>query len=341
MKQNNRNDMLITFLSAFAFLVYEVYLSRFFSLILDYNFIFLSISLATLGIGLGGFLAYKSSGFVYRNRNEWLGLFAFLLIISVFIMYMLPYQNIWFYSIVALFPFFTGGSLLAAIIQGQREYIRAIYFSDLAGAGIGAIGSIWLIDVLGPPETIILISAALVLVSFAYSGKVAAKPIKLLYIVVLAILIFNVVQPFSGCFPFHAYQTSPANVFLGEPDSKVVFSEWNSFSRTDVYDAGDGQLLYITIDGGAVSPISKYTGDLKQVDYLRTTTSYLAFQDVAKERVLIIGAGGGQEVLTAKMVDFEQIEAVDFNSGSLSGCGGALFFLGKYISTAWRAGSYI
>lgn len=99
-------------------------------------------------------------------------------------------------------------------------------------------------------------------------------------------------------------------------DTHIVYSDWNSFSRTDVYDAGDGQLLYITIDGGAVSPISKYTGDLQQVDYLRWTTSFLAFQDVTKERVLIIGAGGGQEVLTAKMAGFEQIEAVDINPGS-------------------------
>ncbi|NTZ19078.1 spermine synthase [Paenibacillus sp. JMULE4] len=129
-------------------------------------------------------------------------------------------------------------------------------------------------------------------------------------------MIFNLVQPFTNFLPFRAYQTSPANLFLGEKDTHIVYSDWNSFSRTDVYDAGDGQLLYITIDGGAVSPISKYTGDLQQVDYLRWTTSFLAFQDVTKERVLIIGAGGGQEVLTAKMAGFEQIEAVDINPGS-------------------------
>lgn len=307
--------MLITFSAAFAFIVYEVFLSRFFAAILDYSYVFLTIALATLGIGLGGCWAYKSLGAIYKFRSEWLGLFSIVMIISVFVMYALPYQGIWFYSAAALLPFFAGGCLLAAIIQGQHGRIRAIYFADLAGAGIGAVCSIGLMNVFNPIHTVSLLSAALFLLGFI-NAKHPMKWMKALYAVPFAVLCFNAIQPFSNLIPFQAYRTSPTNVFLDEKDAKVVFSEWNSFSRTDVYDAGDGQLMYITIDGGAVSPISKYTGDLKQVDYLRTTTSYLAFQDIAKERALIIGVGGGQDVLAAQMAGFRRIEAVDINSGS-------------------------
>ncbi|MBN2981776.1 hypothetical protein [Cohnella algarum] len=49
-----RKDLLVTFSAAFAFIVYEVFLSRFFSAVMEYHYVFLAVSLATLGIGLGG-----------------------------------------------------------------------------------------------------------------------------------------------------------------------------------------------------------------------------------------------------------------------------------------------
>lgn len=313
---NYRKDMLITFSAAFAFIVYEVFLSRFFAVILDYNFVMLAISLATLGIGFGGYLAFISDGVIYKYRNEWLGFFSLLMLVSVFVMYVLPYAGIWLYSAAAFFPFLAGGSLLAAVLQGQSERIRILYFSDLAGAGIGAVCSIWFMNVFNPMQTICLLSASLFTVSFSLSFRSATSQKKVILTVLVAALLFNGIQPFSKYISFRAYLTSPTNVFIAEKEAKIIYSDWNSFSRTDVFDAGDGELLYITIDGGAVSPISKYAGDLNQVDYLRTTTSFLAFQGIDKERALIIGAGGGQEVLTAQMAGFQQIEAVDINSGS-------------------------
>ena len=167
--------------------------------------------------------------------------------------------------------------MLAAIVQRQRDRIRAIYFSDLAGAGIGAGCSVWLMNIFGPMQTISLLSAALWMVSSAFLAGIVTKRLKVFYGVTLSLLLINGIFPFSNVIPFRAYLTSPSNVFLNE-DAKIVYSDWNSFSRTDVYDAGDGELLYIMIDGGAVSPISKYAGNLKQAEYLRTTTSYLAFR---------------------------------------------------------------
>ncbi len=100
--------------------------------------------------------------------------------------------------------------------RGNVKIFGRYIFFDLAGAGIGAVFSIWLMDVLGPIEMVSLISAALVFISFVCSVKTAANPLKYIYITGLAILIFNLVQPFTNFLPFRAYQTSPANLFLGE-----------------------------------------------------------------------------------------------------------------------------
>lgn len=312
-----RKDVSITFLASFVLIVYEVFLSRYFAAIMDYNFVFLSISLATLGIGLGGCLASKTGAVIYQNRNLWLGAYSLVLLTVVYLMYVLPFMNIWFYSAAALLPFGLGGALLAAIIQSQHQRIRLIYFGDLTGAGVGAASSIWLMNVINPIRTISVLSAALMMASFLFERNATNSRFKKVILTsMITFVIFNGIYSFSNAASFRAYVTSPHNIFKDEKDSKVVFSDWNSLSRTDVFDAGDGELLYMTIDGGAVSPISKYSGDFNQVDYLLKTTSSLAFQHLLKDRALIIGAGGGQEILTAQMANFKNIEAIDINPAS-------------------------
>ncbi|WP_336788289.1 spermine synthase [Paenibacillus sp. MMO-177] len=310
-----QKDIVITFCTAFVLLVYEVFLSRFFSAVLDHNFVFLAISLATLGTGLGGYIAYRSAGRVYQLRFIWLGSFAVVLLLTVSLMYTVPFRGIWFYAVTAFLPFCVGGTILAAIIQAQRQHIHAVYFSDMIGAGLGAISSIWLMNVMDPVRTIYWLGAAVLLISFFWMNTLRL-PLKISCILVILIAAYTFIEPFSKDIFFRAFTTSPNHIFKNNKDVKPVFSEWNSLAKTDVYDAGDGQLLYITIDGGAVSPISKYNGNLKEVDYLTHTTSYLAFQDIPKEHALIIGAGGGQEVLTAQMAGFKKIDAVDINDDS-------------------------
>ncbi|MCA4756933.1 spermine synthase [Mycolicibacterium fortuitum] len=311
-----KKDCIITFGISFVLFVYEVFLSRFFSAILAYNFVFIAISLATLGAGFGGYVAYRSALTIYRARYLWLGMFALVMLSAVFMMYIIPFRGMWFYAVTAFPPFLIGGALIAAILQAHHRQLHVIYFSDLVGAGLGAVCSVWFMNILDPVQTIFILGTVALFISFVLIAKHSTLRLKITYTLVLLIAIYNIIEPFSKEMFFRAFTTSPNHVFNNKSDVKPVFSEWNSLAKTDVYDAGDGELLYITIDGGAVSPISKYTGNLKQVDYLTRTTSYLAFQDILKERALIIGAGGGQEVLTAQIAGFKQIDAVDINEGS-------------------------
>ena len=311
-------DMLIIFSVSFSTIVYEVFLPRFFSVILDYNFVFLVISLATLGLGLGGFFTFylkdKSKSFGLKHRI--IGMYATSIVVVVNGIYVLPYQGIWFYSLLALIPFFLSGWLIAGMMQEHYREVNRLYFSDLLGAGLGAVGAIFLMNELNPIRTISLLSLLLFATYYLLSVRKMHYALKLFNSLMGILLFLNLINPFVEHLDFKAYSTSPNTTFYEQPEANIVFSEWNAFTRTDVYDANDGELLYITIDGGAVSPISKYSGDLKDVDYLRSTTSFLAFQSKPHGRALIIGAGGGQEVLTAQMAGYSHIEAVDINQAS-------------------------
>lgn len=308
-------DMTVVFFSSLAMIIFEIFLSRFFSVILDYNYVFLIISLATLGIGVGGYLAYKWNERFLEMNTSILGIFSVSMILVVLAMYALPYRGIVFYALCAILPFILGGLILAGTMQSSKNQVHILYFVDLVAAGIGSAGAIFLMNAINPIQTIVLITFVLILVYLVVSYRKTGRWSKLVYTIVLMGLGLNLVYPFLDLIEFKAYRTSPFTVFSKRPDAEIVYTHWDAFSKTDVYDTKD-ELLYMTIDGSALSPISKYSKELKEVDYLLTTTGALAFQHGPKRSVLIIGAGGGQEVLTAQMSGFQEIDAVDINKGS-------------------------
>ena len=315
-KTNLGKDMIITFLVAFSMILFEVFLPRFFSVFLDYNYVFAVISLATLGIGIGGFLSYRYFPQFKRYSDAVIGLYPLSLLTVVSLIYLMPFQGFFFYSFLTLIPFVLAGIILAGIFQSHPKQIHRLYFADLIGAGTGSLGAILLMNIFNPVRTIDLVT--LLIFAWFYLSRVRfmGKTMKTAQSLILLLLAANMIYPVSQSWEFRAYRTSPYTAFANESNAGIILSDWNAFSRTDVYDADDEELLYITIDGGAVSPISKFTGDYKDVDYLKGTTGALAFQSPAKKRALIIGAGSGQEVLIAKMAGFTSIEAVDINKGS-------------------------
>lgn len=308
--------MVITSVTAFSLIIFEICLSRFFAVILDNSYVFLVISMATLGIGFGGYAAYQIKHYLYKRIHQIAITYLISVLSMTVVMYALPHLGVIVYACFSFIPFLLGGMLVSGMIQLHPQHIHTLYFSDLVGAGLGAVAAIFLMDIFNPIQTVgitLVVSALL----FAWvSLREIGKRFMHVQNIVLLMFMFNVFYPFERYLPFQAYKTSPNNVFLNEKDAKIIYSNWNAFSRTDVYDADDDDLLYITIDGGAVSPISKYAGDLRKVDYLESTTSALAFLPPSRDRALIIGAGGGQDVLVAQMKGFRNVESVDINAGS-------------------------
>ncbi|HEX9679770.1 MAG TPA: hypothetical protein VGA08_04090, partial [Candidatus Saccharimonadales bacterium] len=70
--------------------------------------------------------------------------------------------------------------------------------------------------------------------------------------------------------------------------------------------------LGIRIDGAAYTPIYKFNGDIREVDYLRADLSSIAFQLRPSTTSLVIGSGGGRDLLMARLFD-HQVTGVDIN----------------------------
>jgi len=115
----------------------------------------------------------------------------------------------------------------------------------------------------------------------------------------------------------------------GHEGDRVLFSKWNSFSRIAVYDRahGDwslspkftgsrGESRFMDIDSAASTPILKGTGRLADADYLRYELTAIAYQLVERPAgfsALVIGPGGGRDLLSAMVFGATHVDGVEIN----------------------------
>jgi hypothetical protein len=119
------------------------------------------------------------------------------------------------------------------------------------------------------------------------------------------------------------------NATKGHETDTVLFSKWNSFSRVAVYDRthGDWSLspaftgtrpesLFMDIDSAASTPILKGTGRLEDASYLRYELTALAYHLVERPAgftALVIGPGGGRDLLSALVFGARHVDGVEIN----------------------------
>ena len=71
--------------------------------------------------------------------------------------------------------------------------------------------------------------------------------------------------------------------------------------------------LGIFIDADSLSALTQFTGDLRPLEYLDYTTTALPYHLLEKPKVLVLGSGGGEQVLLALYHRAREIDAVELN----------------------------
>jgi hypothetical protein len=315
-----------------ALLMTELALTRIFSVTMYYHFAFLAISIALFGLSASAVLVYvlrHRLGRIATSRLlaagaiahgiATLAALACLVRIRVGLNYS-PENLALMLAIygLATLPFLTGGAVIALAFSRLTSRINVLYGADLLGASAGCLALIPLLNLLGAPG-VVMIAAALSLaaaVSFGqHRGRIATLAIVILALPLLAQL--------AGAGPFDIIDTK------GHEGDRVLFSKWNSFSRVAVYDRshGDwslsptftgrpGESLFMDIDSAASTPILKGTGNPDDARYLRYELTALAYHLVEQPdgfNALVIGPGGGRDLLSALVFGANRVEAVEIN----------------------------
>src|SRR3954468_9526852 len=139
------------FFVALATLMYEILLTRVFSVTMLYHFAFVALSVAMFGMTVGALLVYLSPSIFTPARLQWWLAVAALLFPIVIVVSFLTQLSVPFRvhpSIVALYaigftyaviavPFVVSGVVVCLARTGFPSRVSRLYAADLAGAALG------------------------------------------------------------------------------------------------------------------------------------------------------------------------------------------------------------
>ena len=332
----------VSLLSAAA-IAYEILLTRLFAIALWHHFAYMIISLALLGYGASGtFLVFVRHRALARFGVSFAALavsFGVAAIACYALAWRLPFnplEVIWdwrqqlylaaMYLLLAL-PFFAAGSAIGLSLAARPAGIGAIYRADLTGAGTGALGVVLAMFAL-PPEDCLRVIAA---VAFGAAALALASdgwqraPVALAVIAVPTALAWPtswlepVPSPYKGL-----------SLALTVPETRVIAERSGPLGRLSVIESPGVPLrhapglslatrlvppeqLGVFTDGDGLSAMTRFTGDFKPLGYLDQQTMALPFHLIDRPATLVLGAGGGADVLRALYHRASRIDVVELN----------------------------
>jgi hypothetical protein len=315
------------FLTSLSGLVLEIAITRIFSAAIWYHFAFVAVSVALLGLGASGLFVQFRQRKIKENWADNLTVYSAVGItavtpIALFAMHVLSSHISYLPLFVGLFatPFFFIGLVISSAFNTFATVAGKLYSADLIGASLGALLVILLLTIIGGEETTLAVGliAAIAAVVFSHASNSKKK-----IIISLAFVGFGTSLLFiNASSQIFAIQTDPyvqkdLPIYLREhPGSHIVKTQWNSFSRIDVVEGGSGDeglVAKIFIDGGAGTNIISWDGNLASRQEISGWMQYLPFKMMENLKVLIIGSGGGRDVVAALVSGSKDVTSVEIN----------------------------
>jgi spermidine synthase len=331
-----------------AILAYEVLLMRLFSIIWWHHFAYMIISVALLGFGASGTALALARERLMPRFAAWFAagaaLFGVTAVLCFAVSMRLPFnalailwepeQFLWLglaYALLVL-PFFFGGGAIGLAFSRAPDQIGRTYAYDLVGAGLGALGIVTLLLVL-PADAALrcvaslgFLSAALALAPFrGRRTQVASVALTTAALLVLACLPTGLLSLHPQISEYKGLRTA-----LLVPDARVVQERSHPLGLVSVVEsptvpfrhAPGMSLNYIGeppaqigvfTDADSMTAITRFNGDLASLEFLDHTTSALPYHLLREPEVLVLGAGGGEQVLLALFHQARKVDAVELH----------------------------
>src|SRR5512134_1169299 len=327
-----------------ASLTFEVLLVRAFAIMQWHHFASMIISMAMLGYGASGTLLTLA-----RHRLMARAELSFAALAALFAMSMLGAVSLagkiplnllelaWdrhqqarlalVYLVLAL-PFLFAGSAIGLALAAACERVGRVYRSDLLGAGCGSLGVIGLLMLL-PISDGLRATAALALFAAALGSGASRKNAWVGATCVAGAVLIPSVWPEALLAP----QPSPykeLSVALTAPGARVIAERHGPLGQLTVVESprvpfrwAPGQSLTsmeeppeqlaVFTDGSGMTAITRFDGNFDRLRYLDQQTGALPYHLKTRPRVLVLGAGGGADVLLARLFEASAIDAVELN----------------------------
>lgn len=245
-------------------------------------------------------------------------------------------------------PFFFAGLILALLFQNLSKYIARLYLFSLVGSAIGAAITIPLLAIAGGPGSIIVSAGLAYFATAAFirglqssddtcgenkeDSKQTKKATGIGFPIVIGIglVIIGLLNP-----SLKVINITHAKGYTIDP-SRILYDQWNAFSRIIVIDSDDPLEFYenglnywgiseeweydtlpaqyfLQIDNTAGTPITNFTGDISELEMSKYDVTAVPHYLLENPHVLVVGPGGGKDILAALAFESRKIDAVEIN----------------------------
>jgi hypothetical protein len=305
--QNIKLDHLASLgLLTMSSLAFEIALTRLLSTLFYPPFVYIVLSIAILGIGLGATLAVWRENWREASRIPAYMGFAGLtaLFLTIFIIMTASFSLAPLLVLLIALPYFGVGLALTALFSNSPENSRLLYAADLLGAGLGAILVIPLMNTFGTINSLLLIATVFGVATMFYEENRIGLIVTLVSIFIYSSNLFGgwLVIDMANLSAQKPIQEALQGGYIAE-------SRTDSFARTDLVQPPGGQPPRIYVDGAAASVVPPATNN----DYLQRDIGLFAFATAQPRRVFAIGSGGGLDVWFALQVGAEDIVDIEVN----------------------------
>lgn len=311
-------------LIAFSTLLFEVLLSRILAVTVWYHFGFAIVSLAMLGVSVGAILCPRFK----NNMSLMAGLFACSALLSIVIhLHGPPIRTVeenyfWVLTLAQLMVFFVtflfSGICLGAVFVRFTQDLHKVYFFDMVGASLGCLSLIPLLFMVDGPSLIFIVFSLGCLAAAAFTIVEEKRHSRYIWLTFF----------FAGIVLFYANQKNEflkirniKSYELGEfqqAEAPKIFEKWSPLSRVALFESkSDGiskaEGITLTVDGGAPAYLRKFDGNYSAIAAEKNDCRQIGQRLHTGGNVLVIGSGGGIDILMSLALGKDKITAVDIN----------------------------
>ena len=319
-----------------------------------YHFAFVAISVTMFGMAAGAVAVFlRPAVFVPERVKRHLALGAVLFAIAIIVSY-LTHLAIPFLiepSLVSVYalgltyavlsvPFVLSGVVVSLALTRFPAQVGSLYAADLTGAALGCLIVGPLLRLTDAPSAVIATSAVTAIAATLFASEAddtAAPSSRWLSpgcAVVAALLMAAAIA--------HGFAARQNAGWLrlmwvkGQYEPRPLVERWNSFSRIRVIGNPDRAIhpsgwglsptlpadrtaheLHLDIDSYAGTELTRYDGNPESVGHLKYDVTNVAHYLRPDSRVIVVGTGGGRDVLSALAFNQKQVTGVEINEGIL------------------------
>lgn len=333
-------------LATASLLALEIMLTRIFSVTMWYHFAFLAISVAMFGTALGAAVVHVRRDWFPDGdlpaRMAWTSVALAVSIPAALIAHLsIPFVPLGtaagFLSVVStyaasLVPFTLGGIVVAIGLTRFPADTPRLYALDLVGAAAGCLGVFVAMGLLDGPSAVLAASLPAAAAGWAFdAGAHPDRRRRLALTIVTAALAALVgANALTGLVAVR-WVKNPFGGAVPAKERGVEIELWNAMSRVVVLPGGTGALgwglspearkretrvssKYLLIDNAAGTAMFSFDGSFEPLRFLGEDVTAVAYRGMPPAgRAVVLGVGGGKDILTALAAGASHVTGVEVN----------------------------